>query len=1083
MARAEPRRLHHLLHVHSYFSFGRGVSSPTRLVERAAELGYESVALTDVGGVYGAVELHRAARRHGLRALVGATVLLREDADLWPLPLLAASRRGYATLNELLTIAHEQGGEVTLPMLEAHATDLHALSGGRSGAPSKLLIARRFRDVDRLLDRLTAIYPDRFWIQLYFGAHPGDRRRARYLRTLARQRGLPAVAAPEVRYATPELHPLHDALTCARLGITVDEPHEGRPQNDALAIPRPDLSDLTPLPDPPLLLPDVLANTDALADACRWPLLPDRLVPPKARVPDGVSPEEHLERRAYQALLRRYRGEAMAKARARLEEELATVRALGFAEFFLAAAEITDFCHDRGIVASGRGSAAASILCHLLGITQADPIEHDLLFERFLHGGKASPPDIDIDIASARRDEVLAWVERRFGARTEAMVCNRITYFLPSAVQDLGRALGIPPETRDRLGKALGRQHRHRRPHHAREAEEVFVEVLGGAPVTEQLLRLMRLMEPRFVRHVAPHSGGVVLGREPLAHYSPIERSTGGIKLLQFDKDDVEALGLIKLDLLGLRMLSVFERAREEVYRLDGQWLELRDPPYEEVVWDAIQRGDTMGLFQIESPGQVRMSVQLRPRTLTDLAHQVALFRPGPIQSQTVHPYVARRNGREPVTYLHPSLEPVLAKSYGVILFQEDLMRIAVHVAGMSWSDAERFRKKVTTFEDEAEICDWHRAFIEGAMRTRGCSAEEAQAIFDAMAAFRGYGFAESHAWAFGLHAYLSAWLRHHHPAAYLAAAMNEHPGMWPLSTIRQEAKRWEVGVAPLDVNASNAGWRVEPDDGANRASAPATVATTGGAAPERAPRGRRPEPPLGDPCAPPRRLRPPLWLVNGVTETTAREIVLERARAGPYRDLRDLYGRLRVPGEALEALARAGAFDALQPRRDALYEARALHHTTPAGQAPLFATTPPVPPLEALSEAERTVWDYRVKGMAESGVHPVDLMRGELLDLGVVPLARAPAGEVRTGGLIVARQKPQTAKGFAFFVIEDGPDRAQVVVSPDLWDAQWKVLRDARVLIVDGILQRVGRAWTVRARTVAGLGGPVEMRGYHYGG
>ena len=807
----------------------------------------------------------------------------------------------------------------------------------------------------------------------------------------------------------------------------------------------------------------MLANTDALAEACAWPLLPDRLIPPEARVPDGLSPDAYLERRAYEALVARYQGEALLKARTRLEEELATVRALGFAEFFLAAAEVTDHCRDRGIVASGRGSAAASILCHLLGVTQADPIAHDLLFERFLHGGKASPPDIDIDIASARRDEVLAWVERRFGARTEAMVCNRITYYLPSAVQDLGRALGVPPEARDRLGKALGRQYRHLRPHHAFEAEAVFREVLGDAPVVGQLLGLMRRMEPRFVRHVAPHSGGVVLGREPLAHYSPIERSSGGIKLLQFDKDDVEALGLIKLDLLGLRMLSVFERAREEVYRLDGDWIELADPPHDDVVWDAIQRGDTMGLFQIESPGQVRMSVQLKPRTLTDLAHQVALFRPGPIQSQTVHPYVARRNGREPVTYLHPSLEPVLGKSYGVILFQEDLMRIAVHVAGMSWSDAERFRKKVTTFEDEAEIRHWHRAFLDGAMRTRGCSAEEAQAIFDAMAAFRGYGFAESHAWAFGLHAYLSAWLRHHHPAAYFAAVMNEHPGMWPLSTIRQEAKRWGVGMAPLDVNRSNAAWRVEPDDPRR---APSRAARNGPGA-ERTPR----------------RLRPPLNLVKGVSDDTAREIVLERARGGPYRDLRDLYGRLQVAGDVLEALARAGAFDALQKRRDALYEARALHHTTPPGQTPLFRTLPPLPPLEALSQAERTIWDYRAKQLSEAGIHPVDLMRGELLDLGAVPLATAREGEVRTGGLIVSRQKPRTAKGFAFFVLEDGPDRAQVVISPDLWDAQWTVLRDARMLVVDGVLQRVGRAWTVRASRVIGLDAPVAMRGYHYGG
>ncbi len=655
--------LRQLLHTHSYFSFGRGVSSPTRLVERAAELGYDTLALTDVNGVYGAVELHQAAKKHGLRALIGATVLLRDEGDRYPLPLLTASRRGYETLNELLTIAHEHHGEVTLAMLEAHADDLHALSGGRDGLPTQLLVARRFRDLDRLLDRLTAIYPDRFWIELYFGAHPGDRRRARYLRNLAQRRRLPAIAAPEVRMATRELYPLLDALTCARLGITVEEPHPERPQNDAAAVPRPDLSDLDPLDGTPaLLLPDVLANTRTLAETCDWRLLPDRLAPPKARIPDGMNADAYLERRAFEQLIQRYEGEALLRARNRLEQELATVRALGFAEFFLAAAEITDYCHARGIVCSGRGSAAASILCHLLGITQADPVEHDLLFERFLHGGKSSPPDIDIDIASARRDEVLAWVERRFGARTETMVCNRITYYLPSALQDLGRALGIPPETRDHLTRALGRQYRHLRPHRAQEAEEIFRDVLGDAPVGRQLLRLLRLIERKFVRHVAPHSGGVILSREPLAHYSPLERSSGGIKLLQFDKDDIEALGLIKLDLLGLRMLSVFERTREEVYRLRGTWLDVRDPPQDNAVWRGIQQGDTMGLFQIESPGQVRMSTQLQPRNLTDLAHQVALFRPGPIQSQTVHPYVARRNGREPVAYLHPSLAPILGR-------------------------------------------------------------------------------------------------------------------------------------------------------------------------------------------------------------------------------------------------------------------------------------------------------------------------------------------------------------------------------------------------------------------------------------
>jgi error-prone DNA polymerase len=1040
------RTLTHLLNVHSFFSFGRGVSSPKRLVERAAELGYESVALTDVNGVYGAVELHQTAQRLGVAALVGATLQVESDEGTWPVPLLTASREGYAQLNELITLAHEHDGHVTLAMLQAHARDLHALTGGRSGAPSRLLAARKMAALDRWTGAMNDAFPGRLWVQLYADAHPSDRRRARILRQWAYGRGLPAVAAPTVHHATRDLFPLHDALTCARLGIDVTTPHPERPQNDAGSVPQPDLRDRDPLDGSPLLLPDVLANTAALADACRWRLLPDRLAPPKARVPEGLTPDEHLEARSYDALLERYHGEARSAARRRLDEELATVRALGFAEFFLAAAEVTDYCHDRGIVASGRGSAAASLVCHLLGITQADPLKHDLLFERFLHGGKRSPPDIDIDIASHRRDEVLAWVERRFGARTEAMVCNRITYFLPSAVQDLGRALGIPPETRHTLSKALGREYRHRRPHQAEDAAEVFDEVLGDAPVKTQLLRLMRHMEPKFVRHVAPHSGGVVLSREPLTHHTPLERSSGGIKLLQFDKDDIEALGLIKLDLLGLRMLSVFERAREEIHRLEGTWVDVRDPPQEDAVWGALREGDTMGLFQIESPGQVRMSVQLKPRNLTDLAHQVALFRPGPIQSQTVHPYVARRNGREPVSYLHESLRPVLAKSYGVILFQEDLMRIAVQVAGMTWSDAERFRKLVTTFEEESEIREWHRAFIDGAVRTSGCTEAEAQAIFDAMAAFRGYGFAESHAWAFGLHAYTSAWLRHHHPAAYLAAVFNEHPGMWPLSTLRQEAKRRGVGVLPLDVNRSGMAWRVA-SDGARAA------------------------------------LRPPVWLPKGVSKEVARAWVVERMRGGPYEGVADVHARLKLPTEVLEVLARAGAFDALTQRREALYEIRALKHQRPAGEAPLFDAVIEVPPLEALGDAEVTVWNHRLKGVDEAGRHPVDLVRQELIDLGAQPLAGLRPGRVRTGGLIVARQKPPTANGFAFFVLEDHAERVQVVVSPALWEAHWQALRDAQVLVVDGLFDRTGRAWTLRADGVLALQAPLPVRGYHYAG
>ena len=1008
-----------LLNVYSFFSFGAGVSSPKTLVERAATLGYSSIALTDEGGVYGAVEAQRAARAHGIRALVGATIRLEHDKDTYPLVLIAGSRAGYRTLNELLTYQHSHDA-ITLPVLQAHGTDLFCLTGGRRGFPTQLLAERQVSAASDLLLSLRSIFAERIFVQLYFDHYPNDLRRARVLRSFAREHRVSVVAAPEVRYASSELYELYDALVCSRLGITVETPHRDRPQNDCQGI-------LNPA-DFPLPFPEAVANANALAEEAYFDLLAERLTPPPAKLPPDVSPQAHLERRCYEALGETYQGALFSKAKERLEQELVTLRALDLAGFFLVAAEVTDFCRSRGIVASGRGSAAASVTCYLLGIITVDPVQHELLFERFLHTGRISLPDVDIDIGSSRRDEVLAWVEERFGESTQAMVCNRITYRLPLAVQDLGRALGIPPHLRNRLSKSLGRDFRHLRPHRAREAETIFTEVLSDAPVKRLLLNLLEKMERGFVRHIAPHSGGVVLSKEPLSHYSPLERSTGGIQLLQFDKDDAEALGLIKLDLLGLRMLGVFERCREEVYRTEGTWLELSDLPNDEDVWKSVQQGDTMGLFQIESPAQTRITVDLQPESFLDLAHQVALIRPGPIQSGTVHPYVRRKKKLEPVSYLHPCLEPILEKSYGVLLFQEDIMRIAVQVAGFSWGDAEAFRKAVNSYEDESEIAEEKRRFVEGARRTTGLNEVEALQVFVLCSAFRGYGFAESHAWAFGTHAYTSAWLRHHYPAEYFAALLTEDPGMWPRGTIRQEAKRWNVSFSKLCINRSGLTYVVERDEEG-------------------------------------KSIRLPLTVIKGVSEQAAREVVLERLQNGPYADAQDLYERTKLARDTLESLARAGAFDVLQTRRDALYQLGALPNVQPVGETPLLSALPETPNLPKLPTKEQITWDYQTKRMSQWGVHPVDLIRQRLLSLGATPMARLPrCGFVTTAGLVVAKQKPPTAGGFAFYVLEDGPYRLQLVIPPNLWRQHRDLLRDAPFILAAGELEKRGRAWTLRA-------------------
>lgn len=536
-------------------------------------------------------------------------------------------------------------------------------------------------------------------------------------------------------------------------------------------------------------------------------------------------------------------------------------------------------------------------------------------------------------------------------------------------------------------------------------------------------------MEKGFVRQVAPHSGGWILSSYPLSHYSPQERSTGGLRLIQFDKDDSEALGLMKLDLLGLRMLGVFERAREELVRTENTFIDFNAIPNDPEVWASIQEGATMTLFQLESPAQVRISVQLKPESRKDLKDQVAIIRPGPIQSGSVHPYVRRRKRLEPISYPHPALEPILKRSYGVLLYQEQVMQIAHHFASFSWEDADRFRKHVASFKDEHEIRDERRRFIEGAQNKVGASEEEAAQVFDLCANFRGYGFAESHAWAFGLHAYTSAWLRHHYPAEYLAGVMTEEPGMYSVGTVRQEARARGIGFARLDINRSSFHYFVER--------------TSYG-----------------------KRLRPPLCAVKGVSKDVAKAIVLERLQRGPYSSLRDLFERIRLDRDVLEALDRAGAFDKLTGRRDGLYQVGVLSHTAQPGQASLFGEAVPAPPFPSLSAMEKLSWDFSLKGYSEHQVHPVDLYRNQLLELGAIPMEqlRNAGGFVRTAGLVVARQKPPTAKGFAFWLLEDNLERAQVVIHPALWEHQREVLRDGRILLAEGELQRDGKAWTLRA-------------------
>lgn len=1027
-----------LLSTHSFFSQGSGTSSPRKLVETAKRFGFTHLALTDDVCMGGAVELHQACQEYGVTPVLGATLQVTSEVlgEVFtaPLVVLCASREGYAQLNGLITQHH--AGKPVLPE-ELPDRDLFVLTGSRRGLLARLLQEGDYRRARHWLKSLKSTLGKQLLVQLWHDLCMDDPQLLHLTHTLAREEGVPCVVSPEIRYATEEQWVLQDALTCARLGINVDTPHPLRPQNGEQCI-RPPEHYLERIPHQKATL-----NALKLASRCAFDLLPDRLTPADARIPEHFSPHLWLHVRTFLALEEKYPPEMHKQASQRLSYELSTIRKLQMENFFLLAAEVMDFCHKNGILASGRGSAAGSVTCYLLGITQVDPLKHNLLFERFLFPDKKSPVDIDIDISSSRRREVVCWVEERFGQDAcEAMVANRITYRLPSAIQDLTRAMGLPPAQADELSRRLGRDHRHLRPSDARRASEIFEEVLGPSPIKDKLLDVLRLMERGFVRHLAPHSGGVILSREPILHYSPLQTSSGGIRLIQFDKEDIEELGLIKLDLLGLRMLSTIENALDEIERTHGFRLDLssiRDHPK---IWWRISTGDTLGVFQIESPGQKQMSLRNKPRNFVELAHQIALFRPGPVHSGTVHPYMRRKAGKEKVTHVHPTLKKILGATFGVVLFQEQVLRICHEVAGLDWRTADKYRKRVSTWESETELADLKSQFVQQAMKHLQdhevpMTEEVASQIFSQIAAFRGYGFAESHAFAFARHAYVSAYLREFYPAEYLCGLVNHQPGMYNRETLVQEAIKHHVQILPLDINRSQVAFVCEPSGPKKHHKKYDTPVRFG------------------------------LCAIKKLTEDAPRRIVLERTR-GLFVDLKDFFIRVSLRKEEYEALILAGAFDEMLPRREALFQLSSLMNMARGGRGTLFLPDVPAPTLPVLTDRDVLQMDLTTKGAREDGMHIMDVYRSDLELMGFIPLGAVKHSEVvLTGGLVISRQKPPTANGVAFLVLQDGFHHLQVVISPQVWASNYATLRDSRILLVEGPVQKHGAVLTLVADQV----------------
>ena len=1050
------------LRTRSAFSFLEGSALPEDLVERAAELGYPALAMGDRDGLYGAPRFYHGAERAGIRAIVGAELTL--DLSLAGAPsigdpgdqrlyVLVPDRERYRNLCRMITASKmrplnpveiEQGrapkypakGEsrITLDDLERYGAGLICLAGG---ARSPLALAlTRGDDPRALCDRLGAIFGrGNFYIDLGRHLDPAEERLNRRLAALAATSGVPLVATNDVCHTGAD-RGLLDALTCIRLGLTLEEAGRALWANAERRLKSP--SEMAALFRD---LPGAVAATGAIAERCGFKLCDLGYRFPSYPLPPGETPDSYLRLLVEAGARERWGAAPGARVLGQLAHELEVIARLKLAGYFLIVWDIVQFCRENTIIAQGRGSAANSAVCYALGITAVDAVKMELLFERFLSEERGEWPDIDIDLPSGdQREKVIQYVYRRYGERGAAMTANVITYRTRSAVREIGKVLGFTPEHVDRLARL-------NYVYEFRDSNDELAALLkrGGVDVeTPRLARLVTLVRQiqDLPRHLGQHSGGMVIGAGPLDEVVPLEpASMPGRVVIQWDKEDCADLGIIKIDLLGLGMMAVLEEAIPLVRQSEGVEVDLAHlPAGDPEVYAMLSRADTVGIFQVESRAQMATLPRMKPRTFYDLVVEVAIIRPGPIVGKMVHPYLDRRAGRAPVIYDHPALEPILRRTLGVPLFQEQLLRMAMAVAGFSGGEAEELRRAMGFKRSGARMEKIELRMREG-MARNGITGATADRIVQSITSFALYGFPESHAASFALIAYASAWLKCHHPAAFFAAMLNCYPmGFYHPSTLVKDAERHGVVMAPIDVTRS--AWRC-------------TISM--------------PSPPSGgeDQGEGTFALRLGLKYVTGLRAETGARIERERA-IRPFVSIADLTARAAPNRRELDALAYAGAFAAFgMGRRAALWQAAAVERD-PRG---LFAGVEPAAgavPLAGMDAVSETRADYAATGLT-IGPHLMAHMREKLRSSGVLAAAELAEAThdtwVKTAGVVIVRQRPGTAKGFFFLTLEDETGISNAIVIPDLFQANRTLLHNAAILTVEGVLQKQDGIVAIRAR------------------
>ncbi|ADP16842.1 DNA polymerase III, alpha subunit 2 [Achromobacter xylosoxidans A8] len=1025
------------LQCQSNFSFLQGASHPEELIDRAAELGYAALAITDECSLAGVVRAHVEARARKLPLIIGATFQLRAAPDAAPLglTLLAQTREGYGNLSELITLARTRAPKGEYRLAPEDLTDPPAGYAHLRHLPECLAILSPAygTDADRMAEQarwLARVFPHRAWVGLTLLHRSRDDLHRAAVEQAAQAAELPLVALGQVQMHLRSRKPLHDTLTGIRTRQPVSQcGYELSGNAEQHLRTRMRLANLYP--------PQAMAQTLAVARRCAFSLDELRYEYPDEIIPRGHTPATYLRQETLAGAARRFPLGTPDSVTTQIEKELALITDLHYEAYFLTVYDIVQFARGQGILCQGRGSAANSAVCYCLGITEVDPVRGNNLFERFISKERNEPPDIDVDFEHQRREEVIQYIYGKYGRERAALTAVVISYRPRSVLRDTGSALGVDLGVIDAVARA----------HQWWDGKKEMLRTLGacGLDPESQVARHWASLAQTlmgFPRHLSQHPGGFVISRGKLSRLVPIENAAMADRsVVQWDKDDLDALGLLKVDVLALGMLSALRRTLELAGQRRGQPLRLQDiPPDDTPTYDMICDADTIGVFQIESRAQMTMLPRLRPRQYYDLVVQVAIVRPGPIQGGMVHPYLRRRQGKEPETYPSEKVRGVLSRTMGVPIFQEQVMQIAVVAAGFTPGESDQLRRSMAAWKRKGGV-DKYRTKLVGGLLAHGYKLDFAEALFRQIEGFGEYGFPESHAASFALLAYASSWLKRHEPEAFLAALLNSQPmGFYAPAQLVQDARRHGVCVLPPDVTIS--GWDSaletlpEGHPGARRTTHPHAPSTD----------GPRPAVRLG------------LSLIQGMREDAARRIEDARATA-PFADTGDLARRAALNRHDLNALAAGDALRTLAGhRRQASWEAAASVQSRDLLRDAAIQETQ-APQLSAPSEGQTVAADYRSVGLTLHS-HPVALLRPQLAARNFQPasvLNGYPDKRVaRACGIVTVRQRPQTAKGVIFVTLEDETGPVNVVVRTELIERQRRELLGASLLGVYGSWQSV---------------------------